>query len=199
MKKVILPQPLLILIGGESATGKTTLARRLATEYSLPLLVRDDIKEALFDTLGVRDRDWSQKMGVVSYAVLYRLSERFLDLNISHILESNFHSEASAPHVQKLITEHACRVLYVHLTAKSAVLARRAVKRLDRRHPGHNDQVVIEERKKLRKKGQKSSSELPMNISAELLQVDTTNFSEAKTKRILKRIEVLLKITLCDT
>lgn len=48
-----MPSTPLIVIVGPPASGKTALARRLATDLRLPLLSRDDFKERLFDTLGV--------------------------------------------------------------------------------------------------------------------------------------------------
>lgn len=50
------PSPQVILVNGLPATGKTTLARRIATDLRLPLLAKDAIKETLFDTLGWSDR-----------------------------------------------------------------------------------------------------------------------------------------------
>ena len=44
----------LVLVTGPPASGKTTLAQPLAHHLGLPLLGKDTIKEALFDTLGTR-------------------------------------------------------------------------------------------------------------------------------------------------
>jgi 2-phosphoglycerate kinase len=41
-----------VLVGGWPAAGKSTLARSLAAELELPLLAKDEIKEALMDGLG---------------------------------------------------------------------------------------------------------------------------------------------------
>jgi tRNA uridine 5-carbamoylmethylation protein Kti12 len=48
----------LVLVTGPPTSGKTTLARPLAHHLDLPLLGKDAIKEALFDTLGTGDRAW---------------------------------------------------------------------------------------------------------------------------------------------
>lgn len=62
---------ILILISGFSCTGKTTLAKLIAKRYSLPLIGRDDIKESLYNSLGYKDREWSKKLGIASYDLLY--------------------------------------------------------------------------------------------------------------------------------
>ena len=41
-----------VLVAGWPGSGKTTLAAALATELGLPLLSKDEIKEALMDGLG---------------------------------------------------------------------------------------------------------------------------------------------------
>jgi predicted kinase len=53
----------MVLVTGPPASGKTTLARPLASHLGLPLLGKDTIKEALFDALGVGDRAWSRRLG----------------------------------------------------------------------------------------------------------------------------------------
>ena len=44
-------RPLVLIISGPPCTGKTTLARRLATDLGLPLMCKDTIKEVLFERL----------------------------------------------------------------------------------------------------------------------------------------------------
>jgi predicted kinase len=68
--------PLLVVVTGASGSGKSTIAQDLASELGLPLLAKDDVKEALFDTLGVGDRDWSRRLGVATYEILFAVARR---------------------------------------------------------------------------------------------------------------------------
>jgi cytidylate kinase len=45
----------LIIIAGMPATGKSTIAKKIAGKLGLPILEKDDIKEELFDTVGYKD------------------------------------------------------------------------------------------------------------------------------------------------
>ena len=83
-------RPLLIVIGGAAASGKTTLAESLAHEFHLPLLSRDTLKEALMDSLGSPNRSRSRELGAASYAVVYAVLDRLLAANVGAVVESNF-------------------------------------------------------------------------------------------------------------
>ena len=69
------PIPILILVTGPPAAGKTTIARRLSEFLSLPLIAKDDIKERLFNGLGISTKEWSQKIGGLAFDLTYALVE----------------------------------------------------------------------------------------------------------------------------
>jgi hypothetical protein len=79
----------LVLVTGPLASGKTTLARPLAHHLDLPLLGKDTIKEALFDTLGTGDGAWSRRLGGASYAVLLALAQELPAV----VLDANFYPD----------------------------------------------------------------------------------------------------------
>ena len=53
---------LFVLVAGWPGSGKSTLAAALAAEMRLPLLAKDEIKEALMAALAVR-RPWPSRSG----------------------------------------------------------------------------------------------------------------------------------------
>ena len=70
--------PVVVMISGAPATGKTHLARLLADSLPVVVLEKDAIKETLFDTLGQDDREWSRMLGTAAFALLRDLVESHL-------------------------------------------------------------------------------------------------------------------------
>ena len=132
-------KPLLLLVSGPPAAGKTTLARRLAAEFPLPLVNKDGIKELLFDTVGIQDYAGSQRFGRASIALLYDFLERLLAAGVSAIAESNFHCEVDSEKIAFLGQRHDFLLLQIHCTAAADVLEERNERRrhIQERHPGH--------------------------------------------------------------
>ena len=82
--------PTVVIILGSPASGKTTLARQLAADLRCPCLCKDDIKEALFDTLGTGQREWSRNLSEASFAALTSLTGAQLGVGLSCIVEGNW-------------------------------------------------------------------------------------------------------------
>src|ERR1700759_2711367 len=83
----------LMIILGSPASGKTTLARRLGRQLGVSCLCKDDVKEALFDVLGVADRSGSRRQSDASFAALLRLAQTQLEAGLSCIVEGNWRPE----------------------------------------------------------------------------------------------------------
>ena len=139
--------PLLLLISGPPGAGKTTLGNQIAHDLKIPFFNKDGIKEALFDTLGWRDREWSRQLGIASALLLFHCIERQLEAGQSVVAESAYHAAYDAPRVRALQEQFHCQVLEVHCTAATDVLLARFLERAQssQRHPGHGEQAQIEE------------------------------------------------------
>lgn len=66
----------LVIVGGAPASGKTTLAGEIARSLGLPVITKDDVKEALAAPFATGDRDWSRQLGVAAYSVLFAVAQR---------------------------------------------------------------------------------------------------------------------------
>ena len=154
--------PLLVVVTGAPGSGKTTVARALAAELGLPLVAKDDVKEALFDALGTGDREWSRRLGRATYDVLFVVARRLLEAGASCVLESNF----SNPEPLRALPP--ARVVQVLCAAPHDVVLDRYAARA--RHPGHLDAEIVEElRERLAADEWK-----PLDIGGELIELDTS-------------------------
>lgn len=165
---------LLIIISGPPCTGKTTLGKKISKEFQLPLLSKDEIKESLFDTLGTKDREWSKKIGIASYHILYKNIETLLNVKRSLIVESNFKSEFDSKRFLKLQKKYDFETLQIMCETTGEILFERFKKRSQsgERHPGHVDDQNFDEFKDLLLRGKHKS----LNIKGKVFDIDTTEF-----------------------
>lgn len=183
-------EPLLIIVSGPPASGKTTLARQLARELGLPLLYKDGIKETLFDSLGWRDREWSKKLGLATYRLLYYFLEAHLAAGQPLIIESNFYPEA-ATHFREIQAKFPFRPFQVLCRTEGSVLVERYAARANApdRHPGHVDLATLEEIKHILLKGRLEA----LDIGGEVIEIDTTDFSKIDLAGLSSRLRQVLQ------
>jgi predicted kinase len=129
----------LTIILGSPASGKTTLARRLALHWSVPVLCKDDVKEALFDSLGQGDRAWSRRLSEASFTTLVHLAERQLSLGQSCIVEGNWRA-VNLPGIEAVLRASGARAVQIWCCADPVEIVRRFTART--RHAGHLDALM---------------------------------------------------------
>lgn len=137
-------RPLLLIVTGPPAAGKTTLARRLAADVRLPLFTKDLFKEALHDRLGGSDRAASMELGLAAYDLLYVVAEAELAAGRSLLVEANFRPAVSGGYFLDILRRRPALAVQVHCTAAPAVLAARYRARGETgdRHPVHTDRAL---------------------------------------------------------
>lgn len=131
--------PALVVICGAPASGKTTLARRLATDLRLPLLEKDVIKESLAGSVETPGRDASRRIGATSFHLLYDLAATMLAHGADLMIEANLTRPWAVDALNRL-ANHA-RLLILQCGAEAAVIERRYRERAEQgsRHAAHFD------------------------------------------------------------
>jgi predicted kinase len=155
--------PLLVVVTGAPGAGKTTLARALSAELQLPLLAKDDVKEALFDALGAGGLKRSNELGAASFEVLFRVAARFLESGVSCIVEGNF------SWIEPFRALPPARVVQLLCSVPAELAIERYGSR--ERHPGHVDDVRVGEVGARIEAGEWRV----LDIGGELIEVDTSS------------------------
>jgi predicted kinase len=129
--------PLLIVVTGPPAAGKSVLASRLAVELGLPLLAKDDVKLALYRALGARDATASRALSAAAFEVLFVTAGRLLAAGAGLVLEANFVRGESESALGPLLA--GARAVQIHCAAEREETLRRYSSRV--RHEMHFDEA----------------------------------------------------------
>ena len=162
-------QPLVALVGGPPASGKTTVAEALGRLTGLVTLHKDAFKEPLMSELGVASVSESVALSRAAIVALFAAAEAVTASGVGVILDSTF-TARDLDRIATLRGAHGCALLQLHVTAATDVLMRRWAERSDVRHPGHLDAGrAAEVRARIDAKTWD-----PLQINAPLLRIDTT-------------------------
>lgn len=160
---------------------------------SLPLLSRDVIKEALFDTLGWEDRLKSKQFGAAAALVLFSQLTDILRAGSSCLTESNFRRTHSSADFQRLVDETGAQIVQIQCVADGQVLLDRFTTRSDsvERHPGHCDDTNLDEFREDLLAGRYE----PLDVPGKVLTLDTTDLDAVSIDDLAAQLSALLDHT----
>lgn len=184
------PTPI-ILVSGPPASGKSSLAKRLAADLGLPLLSRDTFKEHLFDTLGTGDRSWSKRLGAASYAILWTALASNLAAAIPTIVESTLRGEFPTQRINDLAQQYPLITHQLNCIADGPTLLRRHQERNRslERHPGH---IVDQDDDEIHAELLRGRTD-PLPLAGAVIEVDTTDFATLDYDGLLAQLRALLR------
>jgi len=180
----------LIIVTGQPASGKSTLATWLSQQLALPVISKDGIKEVMFAEMGWQDREWSKLLGRASVEIMYHLAHTLLAAGSSLILENAFHPELASAKLQTIIHQHQARAIQIICQAPSEVLFHRFRQRAEagQRHDGHVDLLSLDE---LRANLQQQRP-VHLQIESAVIPVDSTDFAALDYETILAQVQALM-------
>jgi len=157
-----------LVLSGLPGSGKTSLGRSLACALDLPVLDKDEILVGLFDSLGVGDSDWRNRLSRAADEVLRRLAMQLSGAVLASFWRHPRSMSESGTSISWL-SALPSPVVEVHCDCPPETAAQRFLAR--QRHVGHLD-------------GQKRASEVvasftrlaalgPLGIGS-LVRVDTS-------------------------
>lgn len=183
--------PMLIIVSGLPATGKTTLARRIAAHFAFPLIHKDTIKEALCDVPGCADLEESRRLGLASMVLLYQFAEAILRAGHFCIIESYFRPEFATSDLFSLRQRCPFIPLQIYCHTSTSLILERYQQRFEsgERYPGHMDQEHLQA---MRAALAIQPEQRPLAIGGHLIELDTTDFATIDYEGLFSQVRNLL-------
>lgn len=126
----------LILIAGDLAAGKSTLAYSLGNVLSYVVLTKDELKEIECDVFSYANREENKKLSRAAFKNMLYFFKQSSEAGVDLILDSNFRSEEVCD-IADIAYEHGYNVVLLYLTADYEVLYERFLDRVATRHRAH--------------------------------------------------------------
>ena len=126
----------LIIITGDLAAGKSTLANSLSIELQIPCLVKDTLKEIACDAIGYETREENRELSIAAVDSMIYFFNQVAKVGGDLILEANFRCDEIA-RIRDIAEENEYNVLLLSLVGDINLLYQRFLDRLSNRHIAH--------------------------------------------------------------
>ncbi|MEZ4553569.1 MAG: AAA family ATPase [Dehalococcoidia bacterium] len=174
--------PLLILVNGRPATGKSGIAAQLSEALDVALFTKDEVKELLGDVLGAPDREAAHALGEASIALIFQHAEAVLATGAPAMVECPLIPEFTVPILRGIEERTGCRLLQLFLVANPAVIVERYRNR--ERSEVHFDAEALRELER----SLAEESIPPVPVSGATWTIDTTDFRSVEVDALAERI-----------
>ena len=184
-------KPLLIIVNGLPASGKTTLAKWLSANLQLPVFSRDIFYETLYDALECQNNDCPPLLGVASFKLLYTITSTILAAGNPLIVEG-FFGLPELRSAEFMQIQQVCNFESFQIICKTdgQVLLERFLARCKttERHNGHQDLEWLEQNRERMLQGELA----PLTLGGQLVEFDTTNPLSYDYANLVRQIRLFL-------
>lgn len=129
MKKVV-------LITGDLAAGKSTLADKLSATLNFTCIKKDCVKEIICDSVGFSTREENKRISVAAVNSMIHFLEQTLKIGGELILEANFRLQEIL-RIQDIVNQYNGELFIIYLTGDPKILYERFLSRVPTRHRAH--------------------------------------------------------------
>ena len=113
-------KPLLVVVTGRPASGKSTLARILAHELKCPLVSRDELKEGYVNTLSLRHSEMDESAGWHIYETFFEAIALFVSKGISIVVEAAYQDKLWRPALLKIVDQAILKIILCEVSPQVA-------------------------------------------------------------------------------
>lgn len=104
-------KPLLVVVTGSPASGKSTLAHILADKVACPLISRDKLKEGLLNTLQTTHTQLDKPVDLLIYESFFETIDLLVSKGISLIAEAAFQDKLWRPKLLSLLDKADVKIV----------------------------------------------------------------------------------------
>lgn len=126
----------LIIIAGDLAAGKSTLAASLSEELNIVYITKDSLKEIACDAIGYSTREENRQLSIAATDSMIYFFQQAALVGSSLILEANFRNE-EIKQIKQIADLYDYQVVLLCLTGDINLLYQRFLDRLANRHIAH--------------------------------------------------------------
>ena len=126
----------LIIISGDLAAGKSTLANNLSNSLNIPCFIKDNVKELACDIIGFQNRDENKLISKASVAMMIYSFSQLAKTGYDAILEANFR-ENELKDILDIANNYSYKTAKIMLYGDLEILYHRFLERLPYRNPAH--------------------------------------------------------------
>jgi predicted kinase len=181
-------KPLLIVVTGRPASGKTTLANLLSRELNLPLLSRDELKQGYITTTGVAHDQTDQSVDKHIYETFFNTTELLLTGGISIIVEAAFQHKLWAAKLSQYLDKADVKIVICDTSPELAKA------RFNKRLLEHPDRKRFHGDAHLTSGGEKAAALIEhyenVSVDAPTLLVDTSDRYNPQLAAIIEFVNI---------